>query len=322
MKNNDLEIADYHWLVEMVQTIDVGLIVLDKNYKVYVWNSFMESHSAIRPEQARERVIFDLFPEIPEAWLKQKIDVCFELNNRSFTTWEQHPHIFPFKNYRPITGRSKYMYQNMTLLPLSSLRGGISFVSLIIYDVTDSAINKLETQKLNKELEYLSHTDGLTNLNNRVFWEQCLFNEFQRYTRTKQVATLVMFDIDHFKNVNDTYGHPAGDEVIKSVANILSSTMRKTDIAGRYGGEEFTVILIDTCAQNGMVFAEKLRNKVAATTIYSGEFEIKFTISIGLAELDAGIRDHSQWIKCADQALYYCKEHGRNQSRIFKHKEI
>jgi len=321
MKNNNLDIGDFHWLIEMVQTIDVGLVVLDRDYKVYVWNSFMEAHSAICPEKARERIIFDLFPEIPEPWLKQKIDVCFELNNRSFTTWEQHPHIFPFKNYRPITGRSKYMYQNMTVLPLSSIQGGISFVSLIIYDVTDSAINKLESIKLNKKLEHLSHTDGLTLLNNRAYWEECLHNEYLRFIRTKQVSTLLMFDIDHFKNVNDTYGHPAGDEVIKTVASILSDSLRKTDIAGRYGGEEFTVILIDTSAKNSMIFAEKLRKKIESVTVYAGEFEIKFTISIGLAESDLGIKNHTQWIECADQGLYYCKEHGRNQTHIYEHKE-
>lgn len=322
MTNKDFDLSEFHWLIEMVQTIDVGLVVLDRDYQVCLWNSFMEAHSAIRPDAAKNREVFELFPDIDNTWLKHKIDASFELQNRSFTTWEQHPHIFPFKNYRPITGRSEYMYQNMTVLPLSSLQGDVSHVSLILYDVTDSAMNKLESQVLNKKLEHLSHTDGLTQLNNRSHWENCLKDEYQRFVRTKQVSTMLMFDIDHFKNVNDSYGHPAGDEVIRTVAKVLNETLRKTDISGRYGGEEFTVILIDTSVKNALVLAEKLRKKIEALTVYTGGFDIKFTISIGLAETDAGIKDHCHWIECADQALYYCKEHGRNQSWIFEHETI
>ena len=126
-----------------------------------------------------------------------------------------------------------------------------------------------------------------------------------------------MFDIDHFKKVNDTYGHQAGDEVIRQTSSTLRNSIRTTDVAGRYGGEEFGVILIDTNAEQSQYLAERLRKKIAALTVGFEQHEIKFTISLGIAEVDAAMSDHAAWINASDQALYQAKHGGRNQSVIY-----
>ncbi len=304
--------------MDMLQTIDVGLVVLDKNFQVKVWNGFMENHSGLGPLQVKDKNIFDLFEELPEAWLRHKSNSVFMLKSRSFMTWEQRPYLFKFKNYRPITGTEEFMYQNITISPLMSADGIVNHIAIIIYDVTDIASNRKALESANAELEQLSRTDRLTQLNNRGYWEECLTLEFARYKRYKSTCSVVMFDIDHFKRVNDTYGHQAGDEVIKLVSAVLRENLRKTDIAGRYGGEEFGVILGNTDAEAALVFCERMRKQIEALEVVHEDQTIKFTISLGISQADESLTDYKTWLEQADQALYASKEGGRNQTNVFQ----
>ncbi|MCL6414864.1 PAS domain-containing protein [Aestuariirhabdus sp. Z084] len=143
MQNSTLELDDIHWLMDMVQTIDVGLVVLDTEYRIRAWNTFMENHSGKSPVQVRERSLFELFPELDENWFRQKTRPVFLLGNRAFTTWQQRPYLFRFNNYHPITGTVDHMYQNTTITPLASPDGKVRQICLTIYDVTDS-VNSIE----------------------------------------------------------------------------------------------------------------------------------------------------------------------------------
>ncbi len=320
MASTQSSMSELHWMMDVLQSIDVGLVVIDQDFNVQVWNGFMENHSAIRPNDILNKNIFELFPDIPKSWFKRKIQSVMLLKGRSFTTWEQRPYLFEFKNYRPITGSSEFMYQNITFIPLLSSNGEINHIGLNIYDVTDIATSHLELQKANLALEALSRTDRLTKLNNRGYWEECLANEFERDRRTNEVCSMLIFDIDHFKKVNDVHGHTAGDEIIRVTAKTLLESTRTTDICGRYGGEEFVVILINTNAQNSYILSERIRQRIASLKV---EFEgtvIPFTISLGISELHSKIRDHTHWIECADKALYEAKESGRNNSKIYNEK--
>jgi diguanylate cyclase (GGDEF)-like protein len=310
MADKNTEIKEFHWVMDMVQTIDVGLVVLDRDYCVQVWNGFMANHSGKAPYEVIGHNLLNLFDSFPKDWFKHKAESVFLLRNRAFTTWEQRPYLFKFKNYRPITGTAEFMYQNITLFPLLSADGVVNHIGIIIYDVTDMAVGK-------HQLELLSHTDKLTGLNNRGYWEECLKAEFQRIHRTKEICSLVIFDIDHFKKVNDTYGHQAGDDVIRETASLLRECKRETDIAGRYGGEEFTMILVDTDAQGAMVFTERLRKEIEGHTVLHEGEKICFTVSLGIAEISEAITDHEKWIECSDQALYEAKNSGRNRSVIY-----
>ncbi|MFD2230707.1 sensor domain-containing diguanylate cyclase [Alkalimarinus sediminis] len=317
MANDNLDIKEFHWLMDMLQTIDVGLVVLDKDFKVQVWNNFMENHSGINPITVKDQVLFDIFEDIPKEWFRQKAESVFLLKNRAFITWELRPYLFKFKNYRPITGTEEFMYQNISISPLASADGNVNHICVIIYDVTDIASNRKALENANKELESLSRTDRLTLLNNRGYWEECLQSEYSRLQRYDTTSSLVMFDIDHFKKVNDTYGHQAGDEVIRVVSKLLRESLRKTDIAGRYGGEEFGIILGHTSADNAFTFCERLRKAVEDTTVVHDNVEIKFTISLGICEASKKLADYKDWLERTDQALYQCKESGRNKTIIY-----
>lgn len=320
MTKANFEFAEMHWLMDVLQSIDVGLVILDRDYKIQLWNGFMENHSGLRPDDVHDKPLFGSFSEIPETWFRQKAEPVFELKTRTFTIWEQRPYLFKFKNYRPITGRAANMFQNSTIIPLESIDGSVKHICLIIYDVTDIAINKEDLTQANGNLAHLSQTDSLTELFNRGHWEEEFQREHKRCLRSNNPSSLVMFDIDHFKNVNDSYGHPAGDEVIRTLASIVRQTVRETDICGRYGGEEFTILLIDTDAQSAALFTERLRKKVDELIVKTDDHEIKFTISSGIAEYSANFKKHGEWIEAADKALYHSKENGRNRTTIYQNK--
>ena len=310
------DINELHWLLDIVQSIDVGVVVMDREYRIEVWNSFMENHSGMSSDKASRQTLFELFPEIEPNWFKKKVETAVMLGTRAFTIWEQRPNLVHFKSYQPITGLADEMYQNVTILPLRSATGKTDHVCLIIYDVTGVAINKRQLEAANQQLQELALRDGLTGLLNRRYWEQCLEREFARHMRYESPASLVIFDIDHFKRFNDTYGHQLGDEVIREVSRLTKLFARETDFAGRYGGEEFVVLLPDTELNGAAQFAERLRSAIERLQIEHGDELLKVTISLGVAEIRDSMINHTILIEEADKALYQSKEGGRNRTTL------
>lgn len=314
-----LPLDEFHRILDILQSIDVGLVVLDRNCHVTLWNGFMENYSGFTLKQLEGKTLFQCFPTGMDAtWLRQKIETTFTLRTTSFISWELRPYLFQFQPNRPFTGLSDFMYQNVTIMPLISRHGDISHACLIIYDVTDVATSKLALQSANEQLTLLSITDKLTTTYNRGYWEEALSNEFKRFHRNQKKSSLLMLDIDHFKKINDTYGHPAGDEVLRVMSRLLKQTVRGSDIVGRYGGEEFGIILYEVDETAAAYVAERIRRLVAEQTVVYGDHSIQFTISCGAAEVSSNDEQAIDWLKRADSALYYSKHHGRNQVTSFK----
>ncbi|MEM7411844.1 MAG: diguanylate cyclase [Myxococcota bacterium] len=166
----------------------------------------------------------------------------------------------------------------------------------------------------NRELERLSSTDPLTGLPNRRFLDQTLAAEFNRSRRHQLSFAVVMIDIDHFKRVNDQFGHLVGDEVLRRVAGVIGERVRATDCGGRYGGEEFLAVLTNNDAPGALIFAERLRAAVEELQIDSGQGQsVSVTLSIGVAAWNPHIPDFETVIAAADRALYEAKARGRNQ---------
>lgn len=312
------DISEMHLLLGIIHNVDVGLVVLDREYRIKIWNHFMWNHSGINPSSLNDKNLFEEFPQLPKQWLQKKLDTVFLLNNRAFSSWQQRPNILKFNSYNPITGRSDTMFQNMTIFPLLGVSGEVEHCCLMLYDATDAALDEQALQSANMELDRLGRIDGLTGLLNRRTWENAMLAEFKRFPRSAQKSSLIMFDIDHFKLVNDTHGHQAGDEVIRIVSALLQETKREIDIAGRYGGEEFCVVLLGSDSQGGMLFAERLRKAVEAADFIYEDLLIKITISLGISEINDSMKEHAEWLEQADKALYQSKEGGRNRSTLFK----
>lgn len=307
------DIAEMHWKHDLLSSIEVGIVVVDREYHVQVWNLFMENHSNIAPGMIRDKSLFASFPEIDESWLRAKAEPVFSMKSPVFVIWEQRPYLFRFGANRPITSPSQFMYQNITIFPLASLSGRVDQICIVVYDVTDQAVSRQAVDELNEELQRLSRVDGLTGIFNRHYWEEQFSREFKRNLRNPGHSSVIMLDIDHFKKINDTYGHPAGDEVIRQLAKLISDVSRETDICGRYGGEEFTILLPDTASENVMVLAQRIRQTVEKLTIEYEQHIISFTVSLGIAQFDAAFEQHMHWLEHADKALYKAKTGGRNQ---------
>jgi diguanylate cyclase (GGDEF)-like protein len=185
--------------------------------------------------------------------------------------------------------------------------------------------NRLTLEKKRKELqavlvqvEEVSHTDTLTFLPNRRQMVADLQRQVTFAERNDAPLAISMLDLDHFKKVNDSYGHAVGDDVLRFVATQLREHIREPDLIGRYGGEEFLVILPDGTLKAASEQAARLCQQVRSTTIISGPHAISMTVSIGIAQFKPGEEDWRQLLDRADQALYQAKRNGRDQWAIME----
>jgi diguanylate cyclase (GGDEF)-like protein len=188
---------------------------------------------------------------------------------------------------------------------------------------------KEKTEKLaqeltdaNKQLKEMAFRDGLTGLYNHRYFKDLMVHELNRSERYQKAISFIMLDLDHFKKINDTFGHPVGDIVLKTVSKAIQSSIRACDIAARYGGEEFIVVLPETQLEEAEVVAERLRKTVEGLPITANDRSINVTISVGLTSYIAsqGKKEKSDIISEADNALYHAKKNGRNRVSVYSNK--
>jgi diguanylate cyclase (GGDEF)-like protein len=163
-----------------------------------------------------------------------------------------------------------------------------------------------------EEIYRLTTVDGLTQIYNKRYFVESLEREISRYHRYKRELSLLLFDIDHFKKINDTYGHLAGDHVLKTLAGVIRQRIRREDIMARYGGEEFAIILPEIDREGSLQLAEKVRRLVEVSAFQFEHVSIPVTISIGSATATEEVQEPQQFIKIADTHLYEAKNGGRN----------
>lgn len=305
-------------LKHVIDRLDVGIFVLNQQLEIEFWNHFMAANSGRPGSDVIGRNLFEVFAELPERWLRKKIETVFVLKNRSFTAWEQRPYLFRFNHNRPVTGGVEFMYQNCSFIPVRDGNGDVVSVAVTLQDVTDLAIAHKELEAARQLLEESNRVDGLTQLFNRNHWESCLLRECKRSQRYAAKTALIMFDLDHFKKINDSYGHLGGDAVLRSVAACLRALVRETDIVGRYGGEEFGVIVADSDMQGAAILADRIRKAIETLVIEYDDRIIPVTVSLGVAGFTPDIDRHETLIAQADEALYRSKERGRNCYTVYQ----
>jgi diguanylate cyclase (GGDEF)-like protein len=183
-----------------------------------------------------------------------------------------------------------------------------SFHKVLSFTEVTSIENEME------DLEYKAHNDQLTDIYNRHYFNQHLINEIEKYKRDKNPFSLVIFDIDNFKSVNDEHGHQIGDQILQEITLLLKTKIRKYDILARWGGEEFVILLQGTTQQNAKKVAEYIR-KVIENSKFVGNLEV--TCSFGIAEVSS-IDDHEDLVKKADVALYRAKNDGKNRVETYR----
>ena len=183
-----------------------------------------------------------------------------------------------------------------------------------------TAFNKMAAsiQTSHNELLRLSSTDGLTGLYNHREFQNRLEGEIGRSISHKLILSLLMIDVDHFKKINDTYGHQSGDKVLSTIGAAILDEIRSSDFAARYGGEEMTIVLPETGPSDAQLFAERLREKIMNTRVtVLGTETVSVTVSIGVASFPDDASNKGELVRIADQALYFAKKKGRNRTMLY-----
>ncbi len=202
-------------------------------------------------------------------------------------------------------GATTFTFISINIVITSGIILGI-FGFIVSWSATthiDSIINNLQDQAMH---------DGMTGLLNYKFFKKRMAEEIERSNRYKNSITLLFFDLDKFKRINDTYGHQFGDVVIKSTCQIISNNVRNIDIVSRYGGEEFCVLLVNAKKEDCLATAERIRSEIESHNYTDGKIKEKMTISIGMAECPENAKDLEEFIKYADDKMYEAKKSGRN----------
>ncbi len=195
------------------------------------------------------------------------------------------------------------------------VKGGLTGQNLrwAIHNAMEKVALRRQIERQRRELERLATTDVLTGVFNRRVLLERLELELRRFRRYGSRLCVLLLDVDHFKRVNDSHGHLAGDAVLVALGQILRTRVRATDMAGRYGGEEFCVLLPETDLEAGRELAERLRQRVAAEAFAAGGAAFRVTCSVGVAEFDTARQKVTDLLQAADEALYRAKQEGRDR---------
>jgi diguanylate cyclase (GGDEF)-like protein len=191
---------------------------------------------------------------------------------------------------------------------------GLSFLLLL---VALPPVILLQRSLMHQQLAAAARTDPKTGLLNAAAWQREADAEVTRALRAGHPLSLLLVDVDHFKRVNDSYGHLIGDDVLRALATELRQQVRESDVVGRFGGEEFTVLLPRTDGDGACRIAERLRSSACALSVVAADTQISVTVSIGVAELGQHGHDLFELLAAADLALYGAKDEGRNKVRLY-----
>ncbi|UCH81500.1 MAG: sensor domain-containing diguanylate cyclase [Nitrospiraceae bacterium] len=293
-------------LNQVFDAINIGIVILDREMKVKKWNRWMEINSGINADKILDSSVYDFFPDLENPKFIRSCKSVFSFGNFCFFSQKLHKHLFQFKSSGYLNADFEFMQQNCAMGPLRNEENEIQYLFIYVQDVTEVAVYERKLIEMNMK-------DGLTGIYNRRYLESRLKEEFSRHKRYSGNFSVIMFDLDHFKDVNDEHGHQCGDFILKSVCARISSIIRNIDIFARYGGEEFCCLLPETSKDGAIYVAERFREAIEEQDNHFDDLNIKVTISLGVANLKDNISSPEMLLKMADDALYRAKNEGRNR---------
>ncbi len=300
-------------------TVNNGIIILDEELNVLAWNNWLEIFTKVKSKDILGKNLCTYFPYINEKKLLRKAKTVLVTKNPSFLSLNTNRFLIDIPVSNVTSTIFKSMQQDITILPYDVEKKQIC---VYIYDNTLMSEINQKLEHANEELIDMSHKDPLTQIfNRRYFSEQSRKIKSYSQRNGNLPFSLLTLDIDKFKNINDTYGHLAGDEVIIKVAQIVEDEIRQSDIAARFGGEEFVMLLQDCSIDDAFLVAEKVRKSIETNFVeVAGNTHIKCTVSIGCAQFDSELDEDNIELTLdrADKALYEAKNNGRNQTIISK----
>lgn len=286
-------------------TIDNGVIILDKELNVRAWNNWLKLRTGIKEEEILNKNLIEEFPYIKDKKLKRKVLSVLITGNPSFYSVKPHQYLINIKLNNILTHIFPSMQQDVTIVPYDNEKG---LVRVYIYDKTSHC-------ETNYKLEQLSNVDPMTGIYNRRYFKEVSKKIVSLSNRNKQELVILILDIDKFKNINDKYGHTIGDQVIIKFARLLEKNIRNSDVVSRFGGEEFVILLNNINVEKRFLVSKKIQKELSLMNIYNENNEIfNITTSIGISKYDF-IEDKTieDTINRTDKGLYEAKSTGRNK---------
>lgn len=308
MANQNLLLATRRF-EELFASMPVASFTFDSDGMIHEWNRAAE---ALFKRSAQESVLRPVWSVIEDGdhsfWNAQMVARIFTGERIQDLDW----------TFSPREGQPRHLVANV--FAMRGVSGEIIGAISANLDITERKVAeaRIEEQRLalemaNQKLETLAVTDGLTGLWNHRRFQEELERTFSSHTGTPWPLSLILLDIDNFKSYNDTFGHPAGDDVLKQVSKVLSETVTDGEVAARYGGEEFALLLPDVTEEQSLVAAERFR-----LAIERFPWSLRtITASLGIASLNTSVANARDLIQKADKALYASKQLGRNCSTHF-----
>lgn len=297
--------------ISIFEALPLGLLIIDKDYTIRAWNQWMSTHTEISAEKALGKSFFSLYKNQAHLRLETALDQVLQYGYPQILSSTLNKYIIPI----PLKQQS-YLYlgmmqQRTEILPITFDQQTMALV--VIQDVSEKVHLKTTLLSMAAKFEKNSLLDMLTGVYNRRFLWKYLENELETAFREQYNVICVMLDLDHFKQINDSYGHSAGDELLITFAELAKKNIRPNDYLFRYGGEEFLIIHTRISLDDAKLITERLRKQLAERPI--GECQV--TCSGGIAYWQPGQDKISaeQLVNQADKLMYQAKHAGRN--RIF-----
>lgn len=295
----------------LVDTLPFGVLLVDASLRVCGWNQWMMQKTGIAAQQAMGKTLHELFPDFNSPRLLSAIELCIKHKSPQLISQTLNRYVIPI----PVAFESHdltLMQQQVNVAPLS-VSEGETLAVVSINDVTESIAKSYALAQLAKKMELQSNHDQLTGTYNRHFLWSWLPPQLKQCVRHGESLSCLMLDIDHFKRINDTYGHDVGDAVLCGFAKIVSAQLRESDILVRYGGEEFVALLTHADTAVALEIANRVLHEVRLATIApldAGEVRCSIGAASWTPETPCSAEE---LLNRADRHLYQAKQGGRDQ---------
>lgn len=310
MPVNNQNNEDWH-LFDLIDAMEESICFLSDTHRIFFHNTQLEEMLGIPSSEFLGQDLFEFFPEN----LRGQVEKAFETAREAGRVRLQTEMVSRIRT-EPVPVLLRFVAYHD---PNQDTTGFYA----VMLDLTELS-KAVETQQIltekNRELEHLAITCPLTGIYNRRYFQLRFEEEIERAQRYKHMVSVAMLDLDHFKKVNDTYGHLVGDEVLKRVAKILRDSVRASDMVARYGGEEFVLVFPETAPAAVFPVTIRIRQRIQNCRIETASEVIKVTASIGISGYDpSGSEPAEDVVRQADEALYNAKESGRNRVLLYGH---
>ncbi|MCH9769959.1 MAG: GGDEF domain-containing protein [Gammaproteobacteria bacterium] len=292
--------------------LPIGILILNADGQVQYWNQWLAEKTKISPANAENKTLQELYPDFKNPRFDWAIKQVAQNKYPQILTHTLHKYLIPIKTLYRHTDDSMLMRQNVYLNPLIDETSHTTLIIVSIIDVSNTVEHSSKILASAQDLEIKSYTDSLTRIYNRHYLDLWLTQQLKMTTTNSLPLSLLLFDIDHFKEINDQNGHDIGDQVLVDFSQFLLSCMRQSDVLIRYGGDEIIALLPKAKLDNAVKKAENIRQRLSKLSL-GVQPAGTVTCSIGISYNDkTTAKNLAKLIQSADKQLYLAKNSGRN----------